>query len=183
MTRLNSTIPDRLPDEGLHRLYIAPEFDRTSDPKWPLVQLELRQLLSTLGRAECPWPLYLWGGVGHGKTEAVRAFCRRVYQAHYWTVDQIMAAPRPWEEYWGNPPGLTVLDELGLPRPSDAARDYDYSCVNQFLDWRKGRPAIYVSNHPLEMIEQLYDTRIKSRLGAGTIYELKDHDRRVRCSK
>jgi hypothetical protein len=171
-------IPDRLPDEGFHRLYAEPEFDRTSDLKWPLVQPELRKLFRALGRAERPWPLYLWGGVGHGKTEAVRAFCRRVYKAHYWTVDDIMAR-RPWEEFWGSL-SLTVLDELGLPRPSDGARDYDYDCVKNLLDWRRDRPAIYVSNRPLDEIDRLYDTRIKSRLGAGTVYELRDHDRRLR---
>lgn len=182
MTRLTSSelsIPDRLPDEGFHRLYAEPEFDRTSDLKWPLVQPELRRVFGKLAHAKCPWPLFLWGGVGHGKTEAVRAFCRRVYRSNYWTVDDIMGH-RPWEKFWGTPPELTVLDELGLPRPSDGARDYDYDCVKNLLDWRRDRPAIYVSNRPLDEIDRLYDTRIKSRLGAGTVYELRDHDRRMR---
>lgn len=188
MTRLDFTIPDRLPNEGLYRLHGRAKTETKQDGlrlqrRWNMIQPALRAVLNDLACAEKPWPLYLHGSVGHGKTRAVLAFHDRIDRAHYWTMDGLMDGVKtepPWNIWWGGPLELAILDEVGQPRPTDAARDYDYSCLKQFLDWRECRPAIYVSNHPLETIEKLYDTRIKSRLGAGTVYELKDHDRRVK---
>lgn len=195
MTRLSQIeleIPDRLPEEGLHRLHKAPqgrwtkETAKLANRQWELVDPRLRELFAELAAAKKRWPLYLWGGVGTGKTWAVKLFSERVELGRcYWTVDQLMdlvgsETGGPWHWILGFGFSLVVLDELGLPRCSQAAQNYDYDCVKRFLDWRGSRPAIYVSNHPLEAIDKLYDARIRSRLGVGTVYELTGHDRRRR---
>jgi len=189
MTRLKVTelqIPDRLPQEGFCQLYVDPETkDRgpDPDPKWDLIQPALRDVLAELAQGKSPWPLFLFGKVGTGKTEAVRAFCRKVYRAWYWTVDKLMDEAghdlAPWHGAYAGV-RLGILDELGVPRPGEKAKAWDYECVKHFLDWRQNQPAIYVSNHDLQGVKRLYDARIESRLAAGTVFELKDHDRRRR---
>jgi DNA replication protein DnaC len=180
---LTQQVLGRLPNEGFQRLCKRPPEEsaplKRATQDWELVRLELRAVFGNLGNGKSRWPLYLFGAVGVGKTCAVRAFADRVAQAYYWTIDRLMeTVPTgpPW--LWYRAAELAILDELGLPRVSDAARNYDYDCLKRFLDWREHKPAIYVSNHTLQAIEQLYDKRIASRLGAGTVFELRDSDRR-----
>lgn len=145
-----------------------------------MVVKPLRQLFFALASGQRPWPLYLHGDIGHGKTRAVLAFCDRVVTARYWSVDSLMDAIVCREAPWhGWQTDLAVLDELGLPRAGNAA-EFDYSAVKQFLDWRECRPAIYVSNLAPTGIYRLYDDRLESRVTSGTVYRLLDRDRRKR---
>lgn len=164
------------------------------DPHWrfrpltqrsmDLVKPELRRLLWNLVTGKSQWPLYLHGGAGRGKTFAMLALLDSLSFARFWTVDDLMdRAPMgsaPWQVTWGlsGGPHLAVLDELGLPRSSDKAANYDYDVVKQFCDWREHRPAIYIGNHPPGNLAGLYDDRIQSRLTCGTVFELVDVDRR-----
>jgi len=47
------------------------------------------------------------------------------------------------------------------------------------LDERQDRPLLVLSNLDIKGIDTLYDERISSRLGAGTIVQLRGRDRRV----
>jgi hypothetical protein len=152
---------------------------------WGLVAPEIHQLLADLAMGRRRWPLYLWGLEGRGKTRAALAICDRIEGGCYWTVNDVMDSFRrddcPWHR-WGVK--LAVLDELGLPRSKEGSL-FDYSVVKSFLDWREGRPAIYVSNlRPLPEgnkphIGQLYCPRIASRLNSGTEFRLMGKDRRL----
>ena len=185
MTRINpADVLARVPDEGLRTLRRLPEpkriYPKSLPREWSMVVEPLRRLFVELAIGRKPWPLYLYGPIGHGKTRAVLAFCDRVAYSRYWTVDDVMDGivfrEPPWRSFRTD---LAILDELGLPRPGNAA-DFDYSAVKQFTDWRECRPVIYLSNHGPEEIERIYDERLQSRLTSGTVYELVDRDRRRR---
>lgn len=185
MTRINpDDVLARVPDEGIRVLRRLPEpkriYPKSLPREWTMVVEPLRRVLIELAVGRRPWPLYLHGPVGHGKTRAVLAFCDRVAYARYWTVDGVMSDIIARDPPWGTlRTDLAVLDELGLPRPGNAA-EFDYSAVKQFCDWRECRPAIYLSNHNSDEIWRLYDPRVQSRLTSGTVYDLVDRDRRVR---
>jgi len=177
----------RLPEQGFHRLYRRQEDDdyrcrpRVSrDIK--LVIPSLRKLFRELARKKKPWPLYLYGAAGHGKTAAALTFCDHVAGARYWCLDDLMGmiAYSPWLlpwEYYGVE--LAVLDEVGAVR-TGKGRDLDYEILKRFWEWRQDRPTIYIGNQPLTQIRELYDARIFSRLSSGTQYQLVDRDRRLR---
>ena len=147
--------------------------------QWKLVAPALQKVLIELARAERRWPLYLHGAVGVGKTRAALAFCDKVVRPGYWAVDDVMNGICSGCPPWSFAYSLTVLDELGLPRPGKG-REFDYSAVKEFCDWRECRPAIYICNHHPDAILELYDRRILSRLTSGTVFELQGPDRRLR---
>lgn len=125
-----------------------------------------------------PWPLYLHGKVGRGKTRACLWLADMVEFGRLWSVEEIMrlmlANQAPWEWY-PTTPRLAILDELGMHDPT---RDFEFDAVKGFADWREDRPAVYVSNQPPKRIQELYDQRIASRVLCGTVYELTGADRR-----
>jgi len=143
---------------------------------WAGVSPDLQTVLDRLLAGTAPWPLYLWGPIGTGKTRAALCACDRVDGGRYWTVsgvmDQMQDRCAPW--YRLNDPALAVLDELGAHR----ARDFEFDAVKEFLDWREDQPAIYISNHPPAKMREAYDDRIESRLQSGTVFELSGRDRR-----
>ena len=166
-------LPKRMDDT--HRA--LPNLDRAEE----LIDRQLYNLLRGLLGGLKPWPLYLHGDVGTGKTRAVLCLCDIVQLSRYWTVsglmDSMIAKDPPWE--WPISPALPVLDELGLhDTNADRRGEFEFDAIKRWLDWREDRPAVYVSNHPLEEMTELYDRRIKSRLGVGTVFELKGPDRR-----
>ena len=156
---------------------VLPHIKRDADG----VDKRLWDVLRSLTAGSAPWPLYLHGPVGAGKTLAMLVVCDRVEFGRYWTVsdlmDRMVLKDPPWD--WPIEPVLPILDELGLQRcDADARGKFEFDAVKRFLDWREQRPAIYISNHPLGTIWQLYDRRIQSRLGAGTVHFLDGPDRR-----
>ena len=78
-----------------------------------------------------------------------------------------------WEE-WSSA-RLTVLDELGI---REAVTSASYEVMAKAIDSRENKPAVYISNLPLDGIKQVYDRRISSRLAAGTVITMSG-DRRV----
>lgn len=73
-------------------------------------------------------------------------------------------------------PDFFVLDELGgRERTSDA----HYEAVLDVLECRKHRPFMAISNLTPAELEKVYDGRIVSRLGSGTVCELNGEDRRL----
>lgn len=146
---------------------------------WETVHIALRNVLKNMREGQQPWPLYLWGSVGSGKTRAILAFCDRLQLARYWTVrnlmEQMIEHHPPWQHRWYRVPYVTVLDELAI---HDKATDFELDAVRCFADWREDLPAIYISNHPPAFMKSHYCERVESRLTNGTVYELKGHDRR-----
>jgi len=155
----------------------------------------LREAVRACIAAKSPWPLFLHGRAGTGKTCC--ALCLLDYSGgEYWTAarlcEDLVAAQfgrlqnkaeggtanvypeQLWRRIQIAP--LMVLDELGTTeRPSGA----HYDTVKRVLDERQDRPLLVLSNLDIKGIDTLYDERISSRLGAGTIVQLRGRDRRV----
>lgn len=156
----------------------------------------LRELVA--GRA--PWPLFLHGPPGTGKTCAALALADhlREWECRYVTAAdltaRVMATFGTRDAYDWTPFGrfrdagvnpdapsgktgalLVVLDELGTRE----VKDTHYECVQRVIDLREGLPLILVSNHDADRIARVYDERIASRCQAGTVVELAGRDRRV----
>ncbi len=90
-----------------------------------------RQLIA--GRA--PWPLFLHGAPGRGKTSAALALCDIAQTAGFWTVDGLCEATmaRSAEPEWldAETKIFAVPDELGS---RNTFGDPHYSVVKRFAD-------------------------------------------------
>lgn len=140
---------------------------------------KLRDAMRDLVHGDAPWPLFLYGDVGVGKTCAALCLCDRATSADYWTARELHAlaigAPGPIWEWWSGSV-LAVLDELGR-REKESAPMCD--TLQRCLDDRQGKPTIYIAQVGLDQIALAYDDRIASRLAAGTPYHLSGPDRRI----
>ena len=83
--------------------------------------------------------------------------------------------PRAWWDRYSELK-CVVLDEL-VSR--DKVSDFGYGTVYRAIDRRHGKPLVVCSNGTLEIIGQVYDDRIASRLAAGTVIEMTGSDRRL----
>ena len=168
-------VPRRRDDTYFCREQVARSYDSVAD--------DLQDCFDRLVTGRLPWPLYLHGVVGSGKTRAVLALCDQREFARLWTLHAVtrkmFAKDSPWEGVWRLPggPRLAVLDEIGMHIET---KDWEYDALLLFSEWREDTPVIYVSNHPREVILTKYDERIQSRLGCGTVFELPGPDRRLR---
>jgi hypothetical protein len=145
------------------------------------VQPALVDVFRKLVSGRAPWPLYLHGAVGGGKTCAALALADFIDTAVYFTAedlaDQQMRDGIDWEIV--RTKGLAMLDELG---ERERVGDLHYSVVKKFCDAREvyaGRVAIYIGNLKPSELATLYDDRICSRVLAGTRFELVGDDRRA----
>ena len=161
---------------------ILPEVDRRLE----LVDSGLLDVFRALVSGRAPWPLYLFGLTGAGKTMAALCLCDVAQTAAYWAVEELcdfVMRENP-AEVQGEfqqiaEKGLAVLDELGQRA---TVGDLRYSAVKKFADARElhaGRVAVYISNLAPKAFAGLYDDRICSRVLGGTRYELKGRDRRA----
>ncbi|HWB00774.1 MAG TPA: hypothetical protein VG713_19915 [Pirellulales bacterium] len=162
---------------------LLPSVDRRPDGTDPVLIRLFARLVS--GRA--PWPLYLHGPVGRGKTLAALCLCDVARSAAYFTAEglcdtatELKLRPDELRDFWETVAAkdLAVLDEIGLRgEPSDFA----YTTLKRFLDARElcgQRRAIYISNLAPKNLAKLYDDRICSRLFCGSRFELHGSDRR-----
>ena len=143
------------------------------------IRPELRAVFSDLVRGQRPWPLFLFGDAGVGKSRAALALCDHVPGSYYLTIEQVCTEvlERTDGVTWRYLPGhsLVACDELATRK---TAGDLEYTTLKRIADVREDLPAIYISNvMPGELIE-VYDERLGSRLLCGTIYRLVDRDRR-----
>lgn len=160
--------------------FYRPEIPRSRERIEPSLVAELIRLLN----GEAPWPLYLHGRPGCGKSCAALYVCDRAARSRYWTVpdwcDQLNSAIRGDDgpQYtWSlvSDAGITVLDELGLRRePSEA----QWEAVERFSDRREWKPAIYVSNLAPDELHTVYGERVFDRLMCGTVFHLEGESRR-----
>lgn len=162
----------------------------------------LKAVLRELIRGQKPWPLFLHGDPGTGKSCAALAFCDHLHHPAVYTTAADLAAMYmdswkadkkfDWSPYAPyretvnqlapmSPPKVTgsmlvVLDELGTRQN---VSDTHYECIQRVMDMREGWPLIVVSNLNLAGIGDRYDDRIASRCSLGTVVKLHGKDRRL----
>lgn len=67
------------------------------------------------------------------------------------------------------------IDDIGLRNATDSAFEIIFELVNR----RVGLPTLFTSNCDLDGIASTYDDRVASRLSAGTVIEMRGHDKRL----
>jgi hypothetical protein len=161
------------------------------------VDPQLAETFAALCAGQRPWPMFLYGDVGTGKTLAALSFLDVAHGSRYATLesacDDNMAGRAWWREErddertmpFSNVPEIPegfhtpiVLDELG---ERSKVGDLAYTTLKGILDWREfhhSRVAIYISNLAPSALAELFDSRIVSRLTCGTVYKLAGKDRR-----
>lgn len=166
---------------------------RVMDKAKPAVCDALREC--AMGQA--PWPLFLTGNIGAGKTCAALALLDYVREhTQYWTVADLCAHyidvqfGRVRDDRWRGDERMTtaifwrrwsqselcVLDELGQ---REKVKDPMFDTTKKAIDLREGRPLIIVSNLSGDEIGDIYDDRIASRCVSGTRVKMKGQDRRL----
>lgn len=153
----------------------------------------MRRIIRELCRGYKEWPLFLYGDVGTGKTCAglclvdncggmyftAGDLCQELIDAgkgilNFKESGHKLYARDIWLAIRAVP--VVVLDEVG---GRDKVSDFHYDTVKGVLDAREYKPLVVISNLGLEQIAELYDMRITSRLGAGTVVEVAGDDRRL----
>lgn len=154
--------------------------------------------MRAVARGEKPWPLFMWGPSGVGKSYSALALLDYVAgRTHYWTIEALcehliacdQGAVRTggsypvtvsrWN-YWREVQAsqLVVLDELGTR--VGPITDHHAEAVKRVLDIREGKPLIVLSNLRVSSLESIYDDPITSRVSAGTVIDWSGYpDRRL----
>ncbi len=143
-----------------------------------LVQPALVDLFRALVQGRAPWPLYLFGAAGVGKSRAALALCDHIPGAYYTDLEKLVTEvlDRRDGPTWRYLPeySLVALDEIATRKtPGDA----EYTTLKKIADAREDRPAIYVTNVAPDEVAAVYDDRI-ARILSGSVYHLVDVDRR-----
>ena len=147
-----------------------------------LVAPELRKLFHELVDGKKPWPLFLYGDTGRGKTRAALALCD-LTESMYFVPSQLMAA-KPTDPVWrwAEERALVILDEMGATRAGTKGWEaFHYDTVKRLLDLRDERPGrvgVYISNLSPAGLQKVYDDRICSRVLCGTTFQLEGKDQR-----
>lgn len=148
-----------------------------------MVPPALRKIFGNLCAGKIPWPLFLHGKAGRGKTCAALTLLDRVPWSCWETVEtlvnRILAKDESTWRYMGESP-LVIVDELGI-RSSNS--DLEYVAVKRLADLREYRPTVWISNHEPDSVRELYDDRIFSRICCGTWFCLNGTDRRMPTRK
>lgn len=151
-------------------------------------------------RGRTPWPLFMHGGVGTGKTCAALFLCdyvagraifrdfgqlcsdhqdakmsRLIWEGSY---SQTLVRPGEYWDDWRHY-ALCVLDEIGA---RDSVSDHVYETLKMAVDTRYGMPLVLISNVGLKRLAELFDDRIASRCAGGTVVHLEGDDRRISIS-
>lgn len=173
----------------------------------------LRDVIRGLVKGEQPWPFFLTGKPGRGKSAAALCLADHVADAVYfrftmflraceaarrdgsgaitvWRPTSTASDEKNWRqqtlmlnerEYWlhlKNAP-LVIIDDLAT-RGGYTEPQYDH--LYDLVEERKFKPLMIVSNLPLPQLSDVFDDRIVSRLGRGTIFTLGGPDRRIKRS-
>lgn len=168
-------------DEG--KLRFSPTTHRTLGDN----DADLLDAFRLLVTGEKPWPLFVTGKPGRGKTCGALSLLDHATSGIYLTTNDLVGRRMAsfklsepdtvWDTLFNvEKRALVVVDELGT---RTTISDTHYECIQQACDYRQGYPLILISNLSLSEIEQRYDDRIASRCAAGTVVELKGIDRRA----
>jgi hypothetical protein len=155
----------------------------------------LRSTIRALVDGELPWPLFLFGPPGTGKTCAalclldhadgeyftINGLCERLIQAQAGRINSYACGEgrTTWPEHlWQVVEKITALvtDELGCRERVSA---FHYETLKKAIDLRYGKPTVFISNLDLPGLQRIYDDRVTSRLAAGTVVLLDGPDRRL----
>jgi len=158
----------------------------------------LRRIIRALVMGEEPWPLFIHGPVGTGKSCAalclldhtmgggmyytVSGLCALLIQSQQGRLErsyelchgETIFPDKLWK--WIASAKLVVLDEIGC---RDSVSDHHYDAVKQCIDERERKPFIAISNLSPDKLARTYDDRIFSRLARGTVFTLEGKDRRL----
>ncbi len=183
------------PPNSTRRAGTRRDVARDRDKIYPPVRAEINRVLT----GQAPWPLFIYGPVGSGKTCA--ALCmldaveghgvfydanelrELVHQASFGDLrddDGVAARPRKvnvvevWRGWWLA--RLAVLDDIGV---KSSVSDFALSTIKRAIDHRNGRPLVITSNRTPTQIQEMYDDRVASRCVAGTVVKMPGGDRRV----
>ncbi len=147
----------------------------------PGVAPELRLVIRSCFLGWSPWPLTLSGESGSGKTCAALVIIDLIgglYHTAASLVDDVREARfgrlqhpsghtksdrEVWREW--TKARVAVLDEMGTRESTD----FHLEVVKRAIDLRYGRPLVCVSNLGLQDLQAVYDDRVVSRLGGGTV--------------
>ncbi len=154
----------------------------------------LRETIRAVAEGKSPWPLYLRGEAGSGKTCASLCMLDHYGGCYYEfpvlcsdlrlamagelftpIIEGVGGFRRTEADIWQSWQGanLAVLDDFAVRKPTD----FQFECMKKAIDTRHQKPTVFISNLSLSEINSLFDDRIASRLSAGTIFETKG-DRR-----
>lgn len=148
-----------------------------------------------------PWPLYVWGETGVGKSCAASLLYREwPKRAVWWRLEDFVSrisecrrngfsvaqanvcqgrvpVERAEPMWWSilEQQDLAVFDDVGIRNASDAV----FSIVFTLADLRAGRPTVFTSNVSPRDLAKVYDPRIASRMLAGTVLEMTGVDQRT----
>ncbi len=153
----------------------------------PALKDSLREIIG----GNLPWPLYLWGPAGTGKTCA--ALCLYDYGGgHYYPMPVLLdLLVRTMKErvYYGEGKlftdelwelientRLVTVDDIGT---RTSISDHHYDALKILLDRRDYKPLVLTGNLDPAALATLYDERIASRITAGTVINLAGVDRRI----
>lgn len=159
------------------------------------IQPILRERIRGLVEGKLPWPLMIVGGVGTGKTCAALSLldhagglyftapglCRWIIDAQHgrlcWRNEAHGGTLTEYEAWrWIERETLVVLDDLG---GREQVKDFTYETIKELIDLRTGNPLIVTSNKQMDLLAEIYDDRVTSRLAAGTVVILEGEDRRL----
>ena len=71
---------------------------------------------------------------------------------------------------------LCVIDEIGA---REKVSDHQYETLKTAIDRRQGQPLVLISNVSPPELSRVFDDRIASRCGAGTVVEVIGPDQRL----
>jgi chromosomal replication initiation ATPase DnaA len=155
------------------------------------VKPEMIQAFKRLGAGLLPWPMYLHGGTGTGKTCGALLFADIVYGSRYMTMEEVLDTEMLSDnnedniidkrQMWRSIKDceLLILDEIG---ERQKIGDLYATVLKRILDIREteqGNRSIYISNLSPQALSKLLDDRIMSRLMRGTRFHLEGPDRRI----
>lgn len=143
---------------------------------------------------KAPGDIYLWGGVGVGKTYAMAALfkhllfagheCKRInFDDFCCRVRSTMGKKSKVTEYeivneMVHCDNL-FIDDIGLRTKQET--DFAYVTLYTILNKRQENnlPTYITTNKPIDKLAETFDARIASRLKTATIIEMKGTDRRL----
>ena len=171
----------------VRRRTIRPELKRVRE----LIPAQLCQALALCSAGKEPWPLFITGPAGCGKSRAALYLCDRamyggaVFYDFAELCEELRAAKMgelreqgTHSSYRTQPSDIwrkwaealpAVLDEIGM---RSTVTDHQYETLKLAIDKVEGRPAVFISNLSLNNLAKLFDSRIASRLASGTVCDL-----------
>ena len=159
------------------------------------VRADVWKFLLELCDGQHPWPLFLHGPSGSGKSCAALCLVDRIPGAKFWPmpamdhqVREIKAGTAIWykvgvggpwtmKNWWNSIASLPllVLDDVGIPEVHSETKA---ETLFMALEAREGKPLICTSNLNDKDIETTYSSRIQSRMCSGSVRSLIGPDRR-----